>query len=252
MNSSDGLTGTPNYSSSVPAVLAGQGYTGSSSLSGITASTAGDKGVGSLQSVSNFTFSSSTNLSFSFWMNTASYSAGEALVSIGSYNYAGGGPGFLSVRLNASQLQLDEAGDGNSEVAFVLSTTGLPTNTWVNVVAAFSNTTNSATIYVDGTQFAQSSGSWKAQPMVANSDPTPLVIGWRYAESSEYPGSPYTGLISDAQLYNGALTATDAENIYTNGSDVPEPTTLGVLGGIAASTLLRRRSICRPSLNLTA
>ena len=81
------------------------------------------------------------------------------------------------------------------------------TNTWYHVSAIFNDTNNTVNIYVNGTQVYNQS---ETTSMLAHSN-SRLFVGWR---NSLVSGQLFSGRISQAQIYNRALSSTEVLQNY--------------------------------------
>ena len=81
------------------------------------------------------------------------------------------------------------------------------TNTWYHVSATFNDTNNTVNLYVNGTQVYNQS---ETTSMLAHSN-SKLFVGWRNSLTS---GQLFNGRISQAQIYNRALSATEVLQNY--------------------------------------
>lgn len=125
------------------------------------------------------------------------YSAWIYLTTGGTYIWiidnGGGTTGSSLVINNTFKVGFFYAG-GN---ALVASTTSISTNTWVNIVAVYSNLT--AYFYINGVFInSASTGSWSAAAV-------PAALGVWAANF----GYKFTGRMGQASVYNRALTSTE-------------------------------------------
>jgi hypothetical protein len=91
----------------------------------------------------------------------------------------------------------------------VLAAGTAPLNTWTHLAAVYNTTTNTASLYVNGTLAAHHSG--RAGPWDASG---PFTVGrtrWKYNTRDWFPGD-----IDTVHVYQGALTSTDIQALYNS------------------------------------
>ncbi|MDE1849432.1 MAG: LamG domain-containing protein [Candidatus Micrarchaeota archaeon] len=144
-----------------------------------------------------------TSFSFSVWVKFASTAAVNQVV-LGEVGILGS-QGIFALSENNGALYLGYAGCGNSNTG----TNTLAPNAWHNIIANWSSSGGVGYIVVDGVRedvggtFTLTCGS----PSIAS-----FVIGSTWKAATYFNGS-----ISNVQLYNASLTATDIKSLYREG-----------------------------------
>tara|TARA_Y100000310_G_C20659466_1_gene803871 strand:+ start:828 stop:1970 length:1143 start_codon:yes stop_codon:yes gene_type:complete len=154
-------------------------------------------------------FDGVNDLTISAWIYYTDANVQPA-ISKGAYNNdtASFWFGFNAVegRLQFSVNRENGQGDGTGIYFWTGSmATYIPINTWTNIVAVYSNTTDTFVFYVNGLSHAvgTSAGTYIAIPNSAVN----LTIG-------SDPTNFFNGNISDVAIYNTALTSSQVKTIY--------------------------------------
>lgn len=119
---------------------------------------------------------------------------------------------------------------------------------WNHVAMTYNGTTNTQTLYLNGTAFAAKPGA--PSTMNAGDGNATMGIGAKLVTNGTVAVAPgdtpgyFNGKIDDLAMWDETLTSTQISNIYTQGlsgvSAVPEPSA-ALLGGLSLLALLRRR-----------
>src|SRR6202166_2990243 len=154
-------------------------------------------------SVSAASFSHS--LSLSAWINTTNTSRTEAIFS--KYEAAGREAGYIFATNPNGNLVLRIGGTNMAGGPHgATDTTKINDGQWHHVIAVISYESQAITFYVDG-----KSTSTTAMQMVPNDGGATLQVGQNpYTPYGDY----FTGTIDEVQLYNRALTASEASTVY--------------------------------------
>lgn len=170
------------------------------------------------------------------WVETLDDSAAYPV----SYQTAGIVGGFIVAINNISDGCGTPTGEAEFYVAYPCSGSGaaiVNDGKWHQLVGVFNGSTSS--IYVDGQLQSTSTGGNYIGSEPATTDF--LLGGIVFGTTAE---NGYTGLVSDFQIYNNALSTSDVAALYVAGLDsIPEPASLALLGlGMVATGLIRRRT----------
>ena len=216
VNLTEAIGAPLSYSASVPTVLAGtQAQSGNFSDDTLTAS------LPALNTASGSPYS------VSLWINDSDLTVSnlETLFVLGTAfnnsNLTG-----VTLRLDFNGLQFGQ-NTGTNETFLSVPRTVFSNNTWTNIVAV--NNGSNSTVYVNGVS--------QGTVNITVGTTTDFRLGTRNGVSSP---NQYTGLMADVQIYQGALSSTEATYIFATG--IPEPSTaLLLLGGLGRLSLQRRR-----------
>lgn len=103
------------------------------------------------------------------------------------------------------------------------TTNTVPLNTWTHVAGVFNDASNTLTVYIGGTQSAQTTNV-TATPQ-STSNPVHVGMGWS--------GQNWNGRIDDVRIYNTALSQseiqTDMNTPLSTGGSSPTPTACSLL-----------------------
>jgi hypothetical protein len=161
-----------------------------------------------------------------FWMKTTT--AGTGTPGVNDW-YAGSGlvDGEMltatqdwGVTLLGNKVAL---GIGGPDLTIV-STSSVTDGSWVYVTGTWDGSGHTSTLYLDGSQQAQSTAA-PGQDRITNN---PFEIG-----KDPTTGGFYNGALSDIQVYTTAFTPAEVQSNY-NLTAVPEPSTYALLAGSAA------------------
>jgi Concanavalin A-like lectin/glucanases superfamily/PEP-CTERM motif len=142
-------------------------------------------------------------------------------------------PGEMAIDLNVNGLQRININTQTVDGGDGFATGGIDLfNKWTHVVGVWSEI--GGAIYTNGSLSAQK--TWSSRAITDYSNGFIPEIGG----NSGALWDPFGGIIDDVRIYNRALTASEAAEIYTTES-VPEPSSLSLLalGGLVVA--LRRR-----------
>jgi hypothetical protein len=186
-----------------------------------------------------------TQLTLTSWINLAGTPANGNRVmakQLGSGNFDGFSFALstpTSGTISASNFQLNLALGGSSGFAFTTSGVNMSAdNTWVFVAVTYDGTVTSQNLqFYTGTPAGAVSpfGTLKdvnVGPLVANAND--FRVGASSAGTSSAPIR-----IDDTRVYNGVLTQSQLDVVRQEGL-VPEPATLGLLGGCTLLALVKR------------
>jgi hypothetical protein len=155
----------------------------------------------------------SSNTTVSFWFNNSTAAGGQAPL-IASLNYTSTTYENFAFRLQTNNIiQAVLAKSGNYEI---LETSAIIDNAWYFVVLTTSTSGSSvtATLYLNGTQVATNSGTDFSN---LNDLQNGLTIGHWTAPGNQ---NNFNGTISNVQIFNTALSATEVETLYNYGSPI--------------------------------
>jgi len=169
----------------------------------------------------------SSAFTIAFWMNTTTPGAGA--LGMGEDWYEGSGlvDGDLptatqdwGVSLLGNNIALGIGGPDRT----ITSSSSVTNGTWVYVTATWDGSSQTATLYIDGVEQAQSTSvpgqnRITSDPFQVGHDPT--------------VGNYYTGALADVQIYTTAFTAGEVESNYDL-TAVPEPATCALIAGVGA------------------
>jgi hypothetical protein len=131
----------------------------------------------------------------SFWMYST---AVENYRNPFTTHYVGGNTGLRFEQNSAGTLSVVYGNDVGTYTGYILLASGLLVNTWYHVVSTWNTSGSSVIGYLNGAQMFNSSNTYWATTM-----PT-VTVGNGFST-----GRYFAGRISNVQLYNQALSATD-------------------------------------------
>ena len=186
-SSGQGNTGTPSGTT----IIAGCRKAGCRSFNGTTDNV----------EIGQATFNGTIrNYTYTAWVNLNSVAGTRTIMAHGSRS-------FLQVQGGKAGMHFCAVGACNQEI---LGNISLSTGTWYHIAVVQSSTTG-ITVYVNGAQDVNSSGS----PYTSDLDP----YAGDYAGIGRYrwdgnPGGYTDGMIDDVRIYNRVLSASEILNLY--------------------------------------
>lgn len=108
---------------------------------------------------------------------------------------------------------------------------------WLHIGWTYDATTLTSTLFINGNTVTDThNNGLAAGAQIAGQ----LILGRRADTTS--PINAYSGLLADLQIYDGVLTQSEINTIYTSGAVIPEPATVALIfGGIALAVVGWRR-----------
>ncbi len=152
-------------------------------------------GTGTTVSLTNLPVGNSSR-TFSFWIKPTQFNGANRIFSYGSPS----GTAAYGASFDATRVYNFSWADNLS----YLQSTSL--NVWKHIVCTFEQSTNTASLYIDGVLRAGNDFSCST----ANNGI--LYLGSLFGET----GSRYIGYVDDLKIYNYAVTDADVTSLYTN------------------------------------
>ena len=155
----------------------------------------------SLEGSANSSINFSGNLSVSAWVRQDTLAHG-GIVAVGD---DGVFPGMFHVHTSTNKLQFYDSNANLTKTSF------LPTvNQWVHIlVSVQSGVASGSVVYING---SVDKTITTAQTITADTGTVKVFIG-----KKSYNSTHVNGFIDEVAIFNSALSATDAANIYNSG-----------------------------------
>lgn len=109
---------------------------------------------------------------------------------------------------------------------------------WLHIGWTYDATTLTSTLFINGDTVTDThNNGLAAGAQIAGQ----LILG-RRADSGLSNQNPYSGMLADLQIYDGVLTQSEINTIYTSGAVIPESASVALIfGGIALAVVGWRR-----------
>jgi hypothetical protein len=140
----------------------------------------------------------SQNLTVTFWVEEPTAQPSAGVVNEGS---DASPSGWYFDTPSTQGIVFSSGGATANQISYSWGTTQ-----WVYVVGTFYYPTGTMSLYVNGKLVQSAHGSWSTQN-------TPIVIGQK---SPDFAG-PFSGYVSNLQMYNSALSANSILTLYKRG-----------------------------------
>ena len=155
-----------------------------------------------------------SNFSVSGWWNPQATPSFAGLVTY-EYGTPSGAYSFIVLARTTTGISFDTGSSGSQQNALNITVPTITTSKWYFYVATYDDTSKTLTFYWNGTQVAQTTGTYNIA----------YTTGGNFCIGNNKDSDPANGYEDEIGLWNRVLTSTEVTNLYNAGAGCAYPMT---------------------------